>query len=44
MVLTEMWLIALTPDMDAFLDGFKMWRADRTAESGKRKEGELAVC
>ena len=43
MVLTEMWLMALTRDMDANLDGFQMRRADRTAESGKRKGGGPAV-
>ena len=32
MVLTETWLTALTPDTDANLDSFQLWRADRTAE------------
>lgn len=40
---TETWLTALTPDTDAYLDGFQMWQADRMAESGRRKGGGLAV-
>ena len=43
MVLTETWLTELTLDTDANLDGFQLRRADRTAESGKRKGGGLAV-
>ena len=43
MVLTETWLTELTPDTDANLNGFQLLRADRTAESGKRKGGGLAV-
>ena len=43
MVLTETWLTELTPDTDANLDGFQLRQADRTAESGKRKGGGLAV-
>ena len=43
MVLTETWLTELTPDTDANLDGFQLWRANRTAESVKRKGGGLAV-
>ena len=43
MVLTKMRLTALTLDTDANLDGFQLRRADRTAESGKRKEEGLAV-
>ena len=33
MVLTEMWLMELTPDTDANLDGFPLRWADRRAES-----------
>ena len=40
---TETWLTALTPDTAVELDGFKLLRADRTRESGKRKGGGLAV-
>ena len=43
MVLTEVWLTELTPDTDANLDSFQLRQADRTAESGKRKGGRLAV-
>ena len=43
MVLTETWLTELTPDTDTNLDGFQLQRADRTAESGKRKGGGQAV-
>ncbi|XP_029924039.1 uncharacterized protein LOC115371064 [Myripristis murdjan] len=43
MMLTETWLTELTPDTAADLDGFKLVRADRTRESGKRKGGGLAV-
>ncbi|XP_029922299.1 NLR family CARD domain-containing protein 3-like [Myripristis murdjan] len=43
MMFTETWLTELTPDTAADLDGFKLVRADRTRESGKRKGGGLAV-
>ena len=43
MVLTETWLPELTPDTDVNLDRFQLQRAGRTAESGKRKGGGLAV-
>ena len=43
MVLSETWLTELTPDTDTNLDGFQLRRADRMAESGKRKGGGLAV-
>ena len=35
--------MVLTPDTDANLDDFQLWHADRTAESGTRKGGGLAV-
>jgi len=38
-VFTETWLTELTPA----LDGFRIIRANRTTESGKRKGGGLAV-
>lgn len=40
---TETWLSPMTPDTAVTLDGFKLLRADRTRESGKRKGGGLAV-
>ena len=43
MLFTETWLTTLTPDTLVSLDGFHLVRADRTAESGKRKGGGLAV-
>ena len=43
MVLSETWLTELTPDTDTNLDGFQLRRADRMAESGKRKGGGLTV-
>ena len=43
MLLTETWLTELTPDTDANLDGFQLRRADRMAESSKRKGGGLTV-
>ena len=36
-------LTELTPDTDAYLDGFQLRQADRMAESGKRKGRGLAV-
>ncbi|KAI3372201.1 hypothetical protein L3Q82_007045 [Scortum barcoo] len=38
LLFTETWLTALTPDTAAELDGFTLLRADRSKESGKRKE------
>ncbi|KAI4875879.1 hypothetical protein NFI96_009456 [Prochilodus magdalenae] len=43
MVFTETWLTTLTPDTLVSLDGFHLIRADRTAESGKKKGGGLAL-
>ncbi|KAI3367053.1 hypothetical protein L3Q82_009685 [Scortum barcoo] len=43
LLFTETWLTALTPDTAAELDGFKLLRADRNRESGKRKGGGMAV-
>ncbi|KAI3358982.1 hypothetical protein L3Q82_015365 [Scortum barcoo] len=46
LLFTETWLTALTPDTAAELDGFTLLRADRSKESGKRKERRRAgsVC
>ena len=43
MVFTETLLTALTPDTDAYLEGFQLLQTDRTTDSGKTKGGGLVV-
>ncbi|KAK7877850.1 hypothetical protein WMY93_031490 [Mugilogobius chulae] len=43
MLFTETWLTTHIPDSAIAMDNFHLLRADRTAESGKKKGGGLAV-
>ncbi|KAJ0002714.1 hypothetical protein NQD34_007863 [Periophthalmus magnuspinnatus] len=43
MLFTESWLTPQIPDSAVAMDNFHLLRADRTAESGKRKGGGLAL-
>ena len=43
LVFTETWLTGLTEDSLVSLDGFHLVRADRTADTGKRRGGGVAV-
>lgn len=43
MCFTETWLNELSPDSHVSLDGFHIVRADRNADSGKRRGGGVAV-
>lgn len=41
LLFTETWLAVLAPDTSAGLDGFQLFCANRTTESGMRKGGGL---
>lgn len=44
MIFTETWLDSTTPDAAIELAGLTAYRADRTADSGKKTGGGLCIC